>query len=128
MPVAAPPLPTPTLPGEGVARLAQLLEAVEQSGDLDAAQYRALVQRLAGQSGAGLFAQRLHGATGGNPLFVMETLRHLFERQLLTIDPHSPPEFRANGAAVNHDGFHEAFKTKPGDKMFKPSEDRIRIW
>ena len=48
--------------------------------------------------------------------------------QLLTIDPHSPPEFRANGAAVNHDGFHEAFGTKAGDKMFKSPEERIRIW
>ncbi|MDT8999618.1 M13 family metallopeptidase [Paucibacter sp. APW11] len=48
--------------------------------------------------------------------------------QLLTIDPHSPPKFRANGAAVNHDGFHKAFGTKPGDKMFKPEAERIRIW
>jgi putative endopeptidase len=48
--------------------------------------------------------------------------------QLLTMDPHSPSEFRANGAAVNHDGFHEAFGTKDGDAMFKPSAERIRIW
>ncbi|WP_158219629.1 AAA family ATPase [Ideonella sp. A 288] len=54
---------------------------------LSLTEVQSLVQRLAGQSGAELFAQRLHGATGGNPLFVMETLRHLFERQLLTIDP-----------------------------------------
>lgn len=49
-------------------------------------------------------------------------------QQLLTIDPHSPPEFRTNGAAVNHDGFHEAFATQPGDKMFKPPAERVRIW
>ena len=54
--------------------------------------------------------------------------RRELEIQLLSVDPHSPPEFRANGAAVNHDGFHESFKTRPGDKMFKPSEQRIRIW
>jgi len=48
--------------------------------------------------------------------------------QLLVIDPHSPGEYRANGAAINHDGFHQAFGTKQGDKMFKPSEERIRIW
>ena len=48
---------------------------------------QSLVQRLAGQSGAALFAQRLHGATGGNPLFVLETIRHLFDRQLLSVDP-----------------------------------------
>jgi putative endopeptidase len=48
--------------------------------------------------------------------------------QLITIDSHSPPEFRANGAAVNHDGFHEAFGTQPGDGMYKASDARIRIW
>lgn len=48
---------------------------------------QSLVQRLAGQSGAALFAQRLHGATGGNPLFMLETIRHLFDRQLLSVDP-----------------------------------------
>lgn len=48
---------------------------------------QSLVQHLAGQSGAALFAQRLHGATGGNPLFMLETIRHLFDRQLLSVDP-----------------------------------------
>jgi putative endopeptidase len=48
--------------------------------------------------------------------------------QLLTIDPHSPPAFRANGAAVNADGFHDAFGTQPGDAMYKPPAERIRIW
>jgi putative endopeptidase len=48
--------------------------------------------------------------------------------QLLTIDPHSPGEFRANGAAVNHDGFHRSFGTRPGDGMYKPIAERIRIW
>jgi len=48
--------------------------------------------------------------------------------ELLTTDPHSPPRFRANGAAVNHDAFHEAFATKPGDAMYVAPEDRIRIW
>ena len=48
--------------------------------------------------------------------------------QLLAIDPHAPAEFRANGAALNHDGFHAAFATRPGDRMFKPPDERIRIW
>ena len=48
--------------------------------------------------------------------------------QLVTIDPHSPPQFRANGAAVNADGFHEAFGTKPGDAMYKAPDDRLRLW
>ena len=48
--------------------------------------------------------------------------------QLLTMDPHSPGRFRADGAAVNHDGFHEAFGTKPGDGMYKSPDERIRLW
>ena len=36
--------------------------------------------------------------------------------RLVKIDPHSPPEFRANGPAVNQASFHNAFGTKPGDK------------
>lgn len=48
--------------------------------------------------------------------------------QQITIDPHSPAEFRANGAAVNNDGFHEAFGTQPGDRLYKAPEQRIRVW
>ena len=48
--------------------------------------------------------------------------------RLLLIDPHSPAGLRANGAAVNHDGFHEAFQTRPGDGMFRPAGERIRVW
>jgi len=56
-------------------------------GGLPAQAVQTLVQRLSGQGGADLFAQRLHDATAGNPLFVLETIRHLFDRQLLSIDP-----------------------------------------
>ena len=48
--------------------------------------------------------------------------------QRLTTDPHSPGQYRANGAVVNHDGFHDAFQTQPGDKLYKAPEARIRIW
>ena len=49
-------------------------------------------------------------------------------QQLLTIDPHAPARFRADGAAINNDGFHEAFATRPGDAMWKAPADRIRLW
>jgi len=50
------------------------------------------------------------------------------ERALQLADPHSPAKFRADGAAINADGFHEAFGTKPGDKMWKAPADRLRLW
>lgn len=43
-------------------------------------------------------------------------------------DYHAPGMYRATAPLVNHDGFHEAFNTKEGDKMFKKQEDRIKIW
>jgi predicted metalloendopeptidase len=46
----------------------------------------------------------------------------------LVIDPHSPSRYRANGPVKNSDAFYEAFDLKPGDKLYKPKEERIRIW
>ena len=48
--------------------------------------------------------------------------------QLLKTGPHSQPEFRVNGVVVNIDGFHDAFATRPGDGLYKPQDQRIRIW
>jgi putative endopeptidase len=50
------------------------------------------------------------------------------ELQLITTDPHSPGQFRADGATINADAFHDAFKTKPGDKMWKAPDERLRLW
>jgi len=52
------------------------------------------------------------------------------ERTLESIvtNPHSTGRFRADGAAINADGFHQAFGTKPGDRMWKAPDDRIRLW
>ena len=48
-------------------------------------------------------------------------------KRLLT-DPHSPSEFRTNGPSSNIDAFYDAFGVKPGDKMYRPPEQRVRIW
>jgi putative endopeptidase len=47
--------------------------------------------------------------------------------QYLTIDPHSPPEFRAN-IVRNLDEFHEVFETAEGDGLWLDPADRVRIW
>ncbi len=49
------------------------------------------------------------------------------ERQYLTTDPHSPPEFRAN-IVRNLDEFHDVFGTAPGDGLWLDPGDRVRIW
>ena len=47
--------------------------------------------------------------------------------QLITTDPHSPAEFRAN-IVRNLEEFHEAFDVKPGDGLWLDPGDRVRIW
>jgi hypothetical protein len=49
-------------------------------------------------------------------------------RQQLQTGNHSPGEFRTNGIVIHFDAFHEAFATHPGDPMYLPKEERIRIW
>jgi len=49
------------------------------------------------------------------------------ETQLAT-DPHSPQEFRTNGVVKNIDAFAEAFGLQPGDALYLPPEERVRIW
>jgi endothelin-converting enzyme/putative endopeptidase len=49
-------------------------------------------------------------------------------KRRLTVDPHSPAKFRANGAAVNVTEFYEAFDVKEGDGMYLPPEERVKIW
>src|SRR4051794_19572817 len=73
------------------------------------------------------------GLTGPQRLFM--NFAHIWRNkrrkeqmlQLLTIDPHSPAEFRAN-IVRNLDEFHEAFDTKPGDGLWLDPEERVRIW
>jgi putative endopeptidase len=44
------------------------------------------------------------------------------------VDPHSPSEFRCNGIVTNLDEFHDAFGLRPGDVLYRPASDRVRIW
>lgn len=48
-------------------------------------------------------------------------------RRILT-DPHSPPEYRVNGVLRNMPQFHAAFDVKPGDPMYLPPEQQVKIW
>ncbi|WP_024357021.1 M13 family metallopeptidase [Leucobacter chironomi] len=48
--------------------------------------------------------------------------------RLLTIDPHSPNEFRCNQIVRNLAPFHEAYSTKPGDGLWLEPDQRVSIW
>ena len=49
-------------------------------------------------------------------------------RQLVLTNPHSPENWRVLGPLNNFTPFYNAFNVKPGDKMYKPGSERIKIW
>jgi putative endopeptidase len=49
-------------------------------------------------------------------------------QRLITVDPHSPGQFRAYGPLLNVQEFYDAFDIKPGSPMWLPPEKRAVIW
>ena len=49
-------------------------------------------------------------------------------RKQVMSNPHSPSEYRVNGVVRNVDAWYTAFDVKPGDKLYLPPEERVRIW
>jgi endothelin-converting enzyme/putative endopeptidase len=49
-------------------------------------------------------------------------------RQRLVTDPHAMPEFRTNGVVRNMDAWYTAFDVEPGDKLYLPPDQRVKIW
>ncbi len=54
--------------------------------------------------------------------------RDEYTLRALKTDPHSPPKFRVNGVVPNVDAWYEAFGVEPGDPMYLPPAERVRIW
>ena len=48
--------------------------------------------------------------------------------RLLTIDPHSPNEFRCNQIVRNIDAFYDAFEVTEGDALWLDADQRVTIW
>ena len=48
--------------------------------------------------------------------------------RLLSIDPHSPEEFRCNGVVRNIDEYAEVYGVQPGDALWLDESERVRIW
>ena len=103
----------------------------ENIGDLGGLSiaYRAYKLSLDGKE-----APVLDGLTGDQRFFLgyaqvwRSKAREEEAKRLLTIDPHSPAKFRANGAAINVMEFYEAFDVQEGDGMWLPPEERVKIW
>ena len=55
-------------------------------------------------------------------------IREAEQRRLITVDPHSPGQFRAVGPLVNLQLFYDAFGITSGDPMLRPQGQRAKIW
>ncbi|PWT75407.1 MAG: peptidase M13 [Bacteroidetes bacterium] len=77
---------------------------------------------------------RIDGFTPDQRFFISyaqinkEKKKDEFSRMLVNIDPHSPGIWRVNGVLSNFTPFYQAFNLKQGDKMYKPENERIKIW
>ena len=103
----------------------------ENIGDLGGLSmaYRAYQISLKGKP-----APVIDGLTGDQRFFLSYAqhqrteYRDPFLRQLMQTDPHSPDFARINAILRNFTPWYEAFKVKPGDKMYLPPEQRVLIW
>jgi putative endopeptidase len=55
-------------------------------------------------------------------------IRDAEARRLVTVDPHSPGQFRSYGPLVNLEAFYDAFGIKSGDPIWRAPELRAKIW
>ncbi|WP_305097798.1 M13 family metallopeptidase [Croceibacterium aestuarii] len=91
--------------------------------------YRAYKMSLGGKE-----APVIDGLTGDQRFFISwaqvwrSMQREALGRQRLLTDPHSPEEFRTNGAVRNQDAWYKAFNVTPSDDLYLPPEERVHIW
>ncbi|WP_043445451.1 M13 family metallopeptidase [Arthrobacter sp. L77] len=103
----------------------------ENIGDLGGLgiSYRAYLLSLGGAE-----APVIDGLTGTQRFFLswatcwQQKIRPEEAKRRLTVDPHSPNEFRCNQVVRNLDEFHAAFGLGAEDRLWLEPEDRVRIW
>ncbi len=116
------------LPGLHVNGELTLGENIGDLGGLSIA-YKAYKLSLAGKP-----STTLDGLTGEQRVFIgwtqawREKDREEFLRVIVTSNEHAPSMYRGSNPLTNIDAFYEAFNVKPGDKMFRKPEERVRIW
>jgi putative endopeptidase len=103
----------------------------ENIGDLSGltVAYRAYRLSLGGEE-----APVIDGFTGDQRFFLgwaqiwRMNYREEALRQRVMVGPHSPNMYRVNGVMVNMPEFYAAFDVQPGDGLYLPREERVRIW
>jgi putative endopeptidase len=93
-----------------------------------------LGENIGDLGGVNLAAPVIDGLTGDQRFFMAfaqvwrSKYREETARQLLLVDPHSPAQYRTNGIVRNMDAWYKAFGVKPGDGLYLPPAQRLRIW
>lgn len=81
----------------------------------------------------GKAAPRVAGLTGPQQFFLSfaqswrEKIREPLLRQHIVIDAHAPHEYRAD-TVRNLDAWYDAFGVAPGQSLYLPPSERVRIW
>lgn len=116
------------LPGLHVNGALAATESIGDLGGLTIA-YRAYKLSLKGKR-----SPTIDGLTGEQRVFMgwaqiwRSKERDEYVRSTLQTSVYLPAPLRANAAAANIDGFYEAFNVKPGDRLYRAPEARVRIW
>ena len=96
--------------------------------------WQAYVSRLKEKGETPQTAPVIDGLTAAQRFFTSwargwrTAIRREFAKQLLSIDPHSPAEFRCNQVVANMDSFAEAYDLAPDDALWIAPNERVRIW
>ena len=112
-------------------RLDGALTLGENMGDLNGL---AMAHRAYRRSLGGRVAAVIDGFTGDQRFFLgwaqawRAKEREAYVRQYLLSNPHTPPAIRVNGPLSNMDAFVDAFDLKPGDRLYRLPDERVRIW
>jgi putative endopeptidase len=76
----------------------------------------------------------IDGLTGDQRVFLgwaqvwREKFRDEALRQQVVTGPHSPAYYRVNGTIRNIPGWYDAWNVQPGDQLYVPPEQRVKIW
>jgi predicted metalloendopeptidase len=103
----------------------------ENIGDLGGL---SIAHRAYGISRKGQPAPLIDNLTGDQRFFMgwaqawRAKARENYLRQQVVADPHAWAEFRANGPVGNIDAFYAAFNVRPGDKLYRAPDARVKIW
>ena len=119
------------IPGDPEVKVNGKLTMGENIGDLGGLLMALEAYRL---SLDGKPAPVVDGLTGEQRVFLgwaqawRTKARDEFLRQMVVTNPHSPAQFRVDGVVRNIDAWYEAFDVEPGDALYLPPEERVRIW